>query len=123
MKRTNTNWKDGEFNLPGGHLEENEYLPEGAARELVEESGIQVKTEDIHLVHVQHRKSDKVYVDFYFRAYKWEGEPRLTEENKSSEILWADLDNLPDNTVDYEKKAIEMIQNHEIYSQFGGKNE
>ena len=36
-KRKNTGYKDGEYELPGGHLEENEDLYEAMIREAKEE--------------------------------------------------------------------------------------
>ncbi len=123
LKRANTNWRDGEFNFPGGHLEDNETIIKAAERELLEETGIIVKPMDLHLVHVSHRKTNHAYIDLYFRAYAWHGEPRITEENKSDEILWADLSNLPENMLDYEKDSLKQIEDHEIYSQFGWKND
>lgn len=123
LRRANAGWRDGEYNLPSGHLEDNESIIEAAVRETKEECDITVKPMDLHLVHVSHRKTNHAYVDLYFRAYAWHGEPRLTEEDKSDEILWAELDNLPDNTVDFVKEALKQIEDHEIYSQFGWKND
>ena len=42
-KRKNTGYKDGEYELPGGHLEENETIQECAIRETIEETGHDVK--------------------------------------------------------------------------------
>lgn len=127
LRRANTGWKDGEYNIPGGHLEPNETFIDAARREAKEEAGVEIKPMDLHLVHVSHRKTDRVdgndYLELFFRAYAWHGEPRLTEEDKSDDLIWAELNDLPENTVSSDRDAIKQIEDHEIYSQFGWKND
>jgi hypothetical protein len=52
-------------------------------------------------------------------AQKWEGELKNLEEEKCSELLWADINNLPTNTIDYIKIVIGKIQEKEFYSELG----
>lgn len=119
FRRINTGWHDGLYGIPGGHLEDGETVLEGACREALEETGLSVNPKDLELVHTVHRKSNYDYIDIFFRVTKWDGEPRLTEENKSDKILWADINSLPENTSDYMKKAIDNIRKGILFSQFG----
>lgn len=127
-RRINTDWQNGKYNVPGGHLEQNETAMQGAVREAIEETGLVVSEKDLKLVHVLHRlpKSDKTAetnqdnIDLFFEARKWTGEPKITEENKSDKMIWTPIENLPDDTLLFEKYVIGQILNKEIYSEFSG---
>jgi 8-oxo-dGTP pyrophosphatase MutT (NUDIX family) len=43
LRRANTGYMDGWYDLPAGHLEDQEKFQDGAARELKEEAGLDVK--------------------------------------------------------------------------------
>ena len=58
-KRKNTGYKDGEYELPGGHLEENEDLYEVMIREAKEELGISLNRQDLKIVHIMHHYTGK----------------------------------------------------------------
>ncbi len=117
-RRKNTGWQDDKFNFPGGHLEEHETIFEAAAREALEESGLTVTTDDLEFVHIMHRlpiegvsqETNRNLIDVFFQAKSWTGEARITEEDKSSEMLWADLNNIPEDMVLFEKAALEEIK-------------
>lgn len=119
-RRFNTGWMDGKYSLIAGHLDGHETVTEAMIREAVEEGGIKLKPEDIHVAHTMHRKSsdDLEYIDFFLVADKWEGEPTITEPEKCDEIKWFSLNNLPDNLLPYVKKAIDCIQNNITFSEF-----
>lgn len=125
-RRANTGWQDGKYNFPGGHLEENETIFEAASREAFEESDLVISPEDLELVHVMHRypveghsrETNRNIIDIFFRAENWSGEPKITEEDKSDDMIWADLDNLPENMVLFEKAALEEIKKRKIISVF-----
>ncbi len=52
--RKNTGYNDGEYELPGGHVEENEDLMNAMVREANEELGINLKAEDLKIEHILH---------------------------------------------------------------------
>jgi 8-oxo-dGTP diphosphatase len=54
LRRYNTGWEDGKYNLPGGHLNGNETAREAAAREVLEETGVKVKIDDLHFFNASH---------------------------------------------------------------------
>jgi len=47
------------------------------------------------------------------------GEIKNCEPHKCDDLDWFDLDNLPENVVDYVKVAIEHYKNNTFYSEFG----
>ncbi len=119
LRRKNTGWEDGKYGVPSGHLEENESVLSAAAREAKEESGIYVNKEDLKMVHVMHRKVNHDYIDIYFVVEKWSGKPFIAEKEKSDDIQWADINNLPEDTLENIKIAFANYKKNIIYSQFG----
>lgn len=119
LRRKNTGWEDGKYGVPSGHLEENESLLSAAIREAKEESGVDISKKDLRMVHVMHRRVNHDYIDIYFVADKWKGEPFISESKKSDDIQWADINNFPENTLENIKIAFENYKKNIIYSQFG----
>lgn len=124
--RANTGWQDGKYNFPGGHLEENESLTQAAVREVKEESNLDVLEENLSLIHISHRRpiegvsqeTNRDVLDFFFITDKWSGEPIITKENKSDDMIWAPLDNLPENLVGFERNILEQISKNSIISEY-----
>lgn len=123
--RKNTSWMDGYYGLPAGKGEWFESFTAGAAREAKEEAGVEIELKNLRFVHMVHRHaSDKVskkfmdWVDVYFEADEWEGEPFNAEAEKSERLDWLELDNLPDNIVPPQLEAIKHIVNGEFYSEY-----
>jgi 8-oxo-dGTP diphosphatase len=122
LKRYNTGFKDGQYSLISGHIEQNESATNCIIREAKEEAGIQIKKADLKLSLVLHRKSDQDLeerVDFFFKAKKWEGEIINKEPNKCLELDWFDKNNLPKKTIDYLKKALIEINKKNHYLETG----
>ena len=123
VMRQNTGFMDGNYSLPAGRVEEDEPFTLGAVREAFEEVGLTVKVEDIKHVHTQHRYSSgskfKQWVDVFFVADNWVGEPSNTEPDKHSKIEWLPINNLPDNIMDYQKNALDRIAKGKTYGEFG----
>lgn len=115
-RRFNTGWQDGNYGLPSGHLELNETVIEALLRETAEEIGVKLNQEDIKFAHTMHRKS--IYIDLFFIAKSWVGEPQNMEPNKCDDLHWFPLNALPDNMVPSVKSAIENYQNGILFSDF-----
>lgn len=118
-RRFKTGYEDGNYSLPAGHVEKGETLREAAAREIMEEIGLAIKPEDLKLVHVMHRKESDIRVDFFFTAKKWSGDPKNMEPNKCDDLRWYPLNELPETTIPYIRKAIESYQKKIFYSEAG----
>lgn len=111
LRRQNTGWADGMLTVPSGHVDAKETIPEAAIKEVREEAGVLVKEEDLEFMHV-HYVHD-TYVNLYFKAEKWEGEPSVAEPELASECLWVPVDDLPHDVI-YHIKAMlrETTQNN-----------
>ncbi len=116
LRRQNTGWLDGYYDLPAGHLEDQEPLKEGAARELKEESGITVKPEDLKLIHVHqnHHRPEVPHYGYIFLAKKWEGQPKLVEPEKTDDLGFFDLSNLPKKITPYVREALEQLGSDQV---------
>ena len=120
QRRFQTGFMDGFYGVPAGHLDGNESARAGCAREIKEEIGITIKPEDLDVVHVMHRKTAQdERVDFFMTARTYGGEPTNCEPHKCDDLQWFPISNLPDNTVDYVKVALEKYRAGEFYSEFG----
>jgi ADP-ribose pyrophosphatase YjhB (NUDIX family) len=84
----------GKWNGYGGKVQENEEPRIAAIRELEEESGVIADTKDIKQVGIINFYFDKnpVFECHVFLTYKWNKEPRETEEMKPQ---WYPISNLP----------------------------
>ncbi len=120
QRRFQTGFQDGNYGVPAGHLDGNETAREGCAREIKEEIGIEISPEDLEVVHVMQRKAtNDERIDFFMTTESFSGEIIKCEPHKCDDLSWFDLDNLPENVVDYVKVAIENYRNGVTYSEFG----
>ena len=109
QRRRGTKLWPGFLALPAGHIDSGENAYEAAIREAKEELGITIKTEDIIDTFVVNRKNKSLpsYYDVYFEISKYLGNISIMEPEKCSELVWADIENLPDDIIDFEKEAID----------------
>lgn len=116
QRRYQTGWKDGWYSLVSGHLDGDESVHAAMIREAAEEAGIILTKEDLSPATVMHRKSDQEYIDFFFAATTWEGEPRIMEPHKSDELGWFPLDALPDNVLPNVLEALQQYRDKRAFS-------
>lgn len=96
LQRANTGYLDGYYEYPAGHLERYESLHECAVREVKEEVGVDIKVEDLKLIHINQNDIDKPYLNFTFVCSKWEGKPLIREPEKCSDMQFFALYALPE---------------------------
>jgi 8-oxo-dGTP diphosphatase len=116
--RSNTKWMDNYYGLPSGKVEKNESFTEAAIREAKEEIGITVALSELRFLHVTHRQEELEWVDVYFKAESWAGEPKNAEPHLHSDLAWLDPDNLPENVIPSVVAVLEHIRNGEFYSEY-----
>jgi len=128
QRRFNTGYQDGKYSFVAGHVDIGETFTHAITREVREEAGIVLKTEDLKVVHVMNRDApegavsageNNERIDIFFIADKWEGEARNKEPHKCDDLSWFDLDNLPENIIPYVKQAIDCIKSKTFYSEYG----
>ena len=107
-RRKNTGWMDGHLCIPGGHVEPGETPRQAAVRELKEELGLIVKENELMFICVAARNTNpSQYVAFEFVLkgdnYKYKNE----EPSKCSELIWVDVNNLPDDVISDFRQIIE----------------
>lgn len=121
VKRSNTAWMDGFYGTTAGKIDKGESATQAAVREAKEEAGVDIKAEDLrHLITI-HRLGDDgtLWIDFYFEATEWHGEPFNAEPHMHSELTWIDFKNLPENVVPSNKFAIEQAAKGLTYTEYG----
>lgn len=109
QKRCNTGYMDGMYAIVSGHLEPNESLVNGVIREAKEEIGVELdKVDFVCLI----RSGNDNYINTYFKYTNFNGNVINMEPEKCSELKWFDINNLPDNIIPNDKRAIyNMINN------------
>lgn len=116
LRRHNTGWIDGSFDLPAGHLEDQEKLRDGAVRELKEETGLQASPKNLFLIHVyqNHHNPKAPHYGYIFATKKWRGEPKIMEPHKCSEMGFFPLSKLPKETAPYIKEALKNLNSSHV---------
>lgn len=119
LRRFNTGYEDGKYSVPAGHLDGNETIRKAMIREAKEEIDIDIKPEDLEIVHVMHRKSNDERIDFFLKSKKWEGKIKNKESDKCDDLRWFELKKLPQNLIPYVRTAIIYVKNKTFFSEFG----
>lgn len=119
-RRFQTGYRDGQYQLPAGHVEAGELPTEAMVREAKEEVGIDVFVHDLELVHISYRpKHDNTdnRVDFFFKAHTWSGEVRNMEPHKCDDLRWVSISELPENVTPHVRVAFESMIKGELFKE------
>lgn len=117
--RKNTGYCDGYYGLVAGHVEDGEQATTAMIREAYEEAGIQIELSSLKAVHVMHRQTNRFNMDLFFECCEWAGDITNREPEKCASLTFFPLTELPSNTIDYIKDALEDIANNNFYSENG----
>lgn len=115
QKRKGSKLWPGYYALPAGHIEDGENQYDALIREAREELDIEINIADVINDYVVLRrnffeidgKALAPYIDYYFEIKKYTGIPKIVEEDKCDELLWADINNLPNPFINYEGAFLE----------------
>ena len=98
LKRTKYTKKfSGEWDIPGGHVQENESIEDGLEREVFEETGLKIKN---------YKKFKVVKNMHYFKGKLPKGEIKLSNEHSESKLRKVKSRKNPSK---FEKIAQEML--------------
>ncbi|MBF6216629.1 NUDIX domain-containing protein [Nocardia abscessus] len=112
---------DGLWHLPAGKLEVGESALAAVVREACEEVGVVIDPADLRHVHTAHvvGSGREARVGLFFEARRWSGEPVNREPDKSYELRWFPLANLPETLIPYPAAGIRGYRTGATYSQRG----
>ena len=116
LRRFNTGFKDGEYGLVAGHVEDGESLKGAMMREASEEAGITLSPDKLEVVGVVPSLFND-YVYFFLSADGWYGDVRNMEPEKCDDMRWFRPTKLPENTVSYIRQAIENYLDGKWFSE------
>ncbi|PIZ94365.1 MAG: NUDIX hydrolase [Candidatus Magasanikbacteria bacterium CG_4_10_14_0_2_um_filter_41_10] len=124
LQRKNTRYMPGYYTPIAGHSDGNESATSAVIREAKEEAGVIVSKKDVSVAYITHRYSiEREYIDIYFVATHWEGEPRNMEPEKSGDMQWFDKKNLPNNVIPEVVVALHAIEKNIHYGEYGWDHE
>ena len=105
---------EGDWGLPGGHLEFGENMQEGVRREMREEIGLEIgEMTFVNLVNGP--SSGRHYLQVGFIARDVKGEPVLKEPDRCAEWRWFPLNELPANIFVAHQKQVEAFLKGDIH--------
>lgn len=115
QKRKGSKLWPGYYALPAGHIDDGENQYDALIREAHEELGINIDPENIINSYVVLRrnyfkidgKQLEPYIDYYFEIYDYIGIPKIIEKNKCAELIWANINDLPEPFINYEGAFLE----------------
>jgi len=85
---------EGGWTMPGGKFEFGESFEQGAKREVLEETGLQLN--EAKIICVNNDKNQYAhFITIGFFSENFSGEPEVMEPDEIVEWRWFDLDNLP----------------------------
>lgn len=101
---------EGTWTFPGGKFDFGDGLFEGAARELKEETDLDLIRAEI--ISVSNERNDTAhFITLGFLAVEWSGTVKTMEPDEIIKWEWFDLDNLPKNVY---APTLKMIENYKI---------
>ena len=118
QKRCNTGYMDGMYAIVSGHLEKNESMLSGIIREVKEEIGVELSSDKVEFVCIIRRGDNDDYINSYFKCDNFAGDVKNMELDKCTELKWFNINELPDNIIPNDKRAIKNMINNIILDEY-----
>jgi len=107
---------EGTWTMPGGKLDFQEEIEDGAAREITEETSLEIRKEDLKFASLTNDiVHDNHFVTIGFLCEKFEGEPKVMEPDEITEWQWFPLDKLPKKVFFPSQEIIDHYNSGKIY--------
>ena len=105
-----------QWDIPGGHTDENELAEEAAVRETKEEAGIDLHARNLQLVYaVSDVVQDDLNVTWLFYVAHLQSEPSVTLSKEHSEHAWKTLEEvIAEVDYDRQKTAFTYIRDNHL---------
>lgn len=104
-------WTPAAWTIPGGKVDRDERLPEAAAREVQEETGLVLDPDDLKLVHTvqvaEGWDGKGGFMLFVFAATAWRGTLTNREPGKHLGVAWSPATDLPQPMFPTSRTAID----------------
>ena len=118
QKRCNTGYMDGMYAIVSGHLEKNESMLSGIIREVKQEIGVELSSDKVEFVCIIRRGDNDDYINSYFKCDNFAGDVKNMEIDKCTELKWFNINELPDNIIPNDKRAIKNMINNIILDEY-----
>ncbi|MBN1914633.1 MAG: NUDIX domain-containing protein [Parachlamydiales bacterium] len=119
LLRRNTGYLDEHWSFPAGHVELGESATDGMIREAKEELGITLSIEDLKVVHIMHRKTNRLNIDIFFECISDQGDIENREPEKCGGLEFFSPISLPSPVVDYTIFVLKAVEEKRFYSEWG----
>ena len=87
----------GTWSFPGGHLEFGEEIEDAVRREVIEETGVEIKNiQQVTFTNDIFSQEDKHYITIFVKAEIDAGEPEIKEPDKAVEMGWFEWNKMPE---------------------------
>jgi 8-oxo-dGTP diphosphatase len=107
---------EGSWTMPGGKLHFGETFEQAAAREVKEETGIEINESSLRIISLANDAvADAQFVTIGFLCEEFRGEPRVMEPDEITEWQWFDIKNLPTPLFFPSRKVLENYLTGKIY--------
>ncbi len=120
MRRAGTNFMNGFYGPPSGHVEEGESPRQAGVREVFEETALVIKPEDLCFSHVRFRRDAESgirWINYFFDATKWEGEAIIAEPDKCDHLIWASHYALNFKIIPFVREVLDLVDQGIQYSE------
>ena len=118
VMRSHKSWMNLHYSLPAGRVQPGEDILTAAIREAREESGVTILPQDMVHVLTMHRNQhdqDTTWIDIFFKAKNWSGDPYNAEPNEHSSLEWLDPNSLPQNVIPMQAEGVLKITKGDSY--------
>ena len=113
LRRINSSYMNGQYCLPGGHVEPGETASEAAVRETLEECGALVSKQNLQFCGVMHRFAagqPLARLELFYECRVWAGSVTIGESNRFDDLRWISIESPPSNVVPFIAAAINALQ-------------